>query len=152
MDASRAVLSGLLAGAFCWSAGIVSTASARDSAVLINEVQYHPAGEPAPSEWIELRCLHGVDVDISGWRLAGAVDFTFPAGTVIRGRGFVVVAQNPAAMPGLGSGLLFGPWTGRLDNAGEEIRLLNNSGRLMDVLAYGMTGSGPPVPTVREPA
>ena len=48
--------------------------SARDSAVIINEVHYHPANELTQSEWIEIRCLHGVDVDLSGWQLEGGVN------------------------------------------------------------------------------
>jgi hypothetical protein len=134
----------LAAAAFLAGASILS---ANDSAVVINEVQYHPAGEPAESEWIELRCLHGVDVDVSGWQLRGGIEYTFPAGTVIRGRGFLVVAQNPAGVAGTTA---LGPWAGRLANNGEEIRLHNNSGRLMDLLEYrdatewpaGADGSG----------
>ena len=116
------------------------SASARDSAVIINEVQYHPATEPAQSEWLELRCLHGVDVDISDWRLEGGIDFRFPAGTIINGRGFIVVAQNPGALSAVTA---LGPWTGKLDNGGEEIRLVNNNDRVMDRLNYGDGGDWP---------
>jgi hypothetical protein len=62
----------LIFAAFC--------ARAADSVLVFNEVQYHPpAGQ---SEWIELRSLQGVDVNIGGWRIEGGVDYTFPAGTV----------------------------------------------------------------------
>ena len=119
---------------------VVGSAFARDSAVLINEVQYHPANEPAQSEWIELRCLHGVDVDISDWRLEGGIDYRFPAGTVIRGRGFILVAQSPGSLSGVGA---MGPWTGKLDNGGEEIRLVNANNRVMDRLDYSDGGDWP---------
>ncbi|MFN0127916.1 MAG: lamin tail domain-containing protein, partial [Verrucomicrobiales bacterium] len=112
----------------------------QDSAVIINEIQYHPANEVSQSEWLELRCLHGVNVDISGWRIEGGIDFTFPTGTVIPGRGTVLVAQNPAAIPGI---IAFGPWTGKLDNGGEEIRLVNFNNRVMDRVNYSDDGDWP---------
>ena len=47
-------------------------ARAADSVLVFNEIQYHPlAGQ---TEWIELRSLQGVDVDIAGWRIEGGVD------------------------------------------------------------------------------
>ena len=68
---------------------------ALDAAVIINEIAYHPlAGD---SEWIELHSLSGVDIDLSGWRLADAVDYTFAEGTKIPGHGFLIIAATPAA-------------------------------------------------------
>src|SRR5436190_21208301 len=86
---------------------LATFAAAQDSAVIINEIQYHPADEINETEWIELRCLHGVDVDMSGWRLEGGIDFTFPAGTVIKGRSLIVVAQDAAKLPGV---TVLGSW------------------------------------------
>ncbi|MGI8604938.1 MAG: lamin tail domain-containing protein [Verrucomicrobiales bacterium] len=110
-------------------------AAPADSAVVFNEIHYHPAVELAESEWIEFRCLTGVRVDMSGWRIDGAVRFDFPEGTVIGGHGFLVVAAAPGAANLQGIGAL-GPWTGRLDNGGEEIRLVNRDGRIMDSVSY----------------
>ncbi len=106
-----------------------SGAVAFDSVVVINEVSYHPAA--GGTEFIELRNLHGVDVHIGGWRLSSAVDFTFPDDTILPGGGYLVVAANPALLPGA-----LGPWSGSLDNAGETLRLRNLNGRIMDELAY----------------
>ncbi len=36
-----------------------------------------------------------------------------------------------------------GPFSERLNNSGEEIRLVNNSGRLMSVVEYGDQGDWP---------
>src|SRR4051812_13351963 len=63
----------------------LGTASAADSVLVFNEVHYHPANEAAQTEWIELRSLQSVDVDISGWRIEGGIDYTFPAGTIMPG-------------------------------------------------------------------
>ena len=54
-----------------------------DSVVVVNEIMYHPRnGEP---EWIELYNQMGTHVDMSGWSLTGAVEYTFPEGTILRG-------------------------------------------------------------------
>ena len=115
-----------------------------DGTVTFNEVMYHPLAGEDTLEWLELHSQMAVDMDLSGWRLAGGADYTFPAGTVLRGGGYLVVAINPAALQAAGgyAGAL-GPFAGRLDNAGEELRLLNNSGRVMDTLDYGDAGDWP---------
>ena len=112
--------------------------SAADSVVVFNELQYHPANEVTQTEWIELRNLHGVDVDISGWRIEGGANFTFPEGTRIAGGAYLVVAKVPGQIAGA-----MGPFTGSLDNGGEQLRLVNRSDRAMDVLSYGDDGDWP---------
>ncbi|HEX2750562.1 MAG TPA: lamin tail domain-containing protein, partial [Verrucomicrobiales bacterium] len=116
-----------------------------DSVLVFNEIHYHPVDEAAGAEWVELRSLQGVDVDISGWRLEGGIDFQFPAGTIAKGRKFILVAANPAhsSLAGLNA---LGPFTGQLDNGGEELRLINNSGRVMDRVAYSDRGEWPAGP------
>ena len=109
-----------------------------DSVVVFNELQYHPR-EEGGVEWIEFHNQLAVNVDVSRWSLRGGVDFDFPDGAVIPARGFLLVASEPRA---LGQGAL-GPWTGQLSNNGESLRLRNNSGRLMDELAYGDRGVWP---------
>ena len=55
---------------------LASPAGWADSVVVVNEIMYHPA-EGAP-EWIELYNQMGIDIDLSGWSLEGAVDYGFP--------------------------------------------------------------------------
>jgi hypothetical protein len=113
-----------------------------DSVVVLNELHYHPAGAETPNgEWLELRNQMAVDVDVSGWSLAEGVDFSFPEGTIIPARGYLVVAATPSTIPGS-----LGPWTGRLDNSGEEVELHNNNGRVMDQLDYEPDGDWPVAP------
>ena len=100
-------------------------ASALDSTVVFNEIQYNPA--PGQAEFIELRNLHGVDVSVAGWKIDGGVDFTFPAGTVVPGGGYVLIGDVPGAI---------GAFSGQLDNGGETLRLKNLNGRVMDELTY----------------
>ncbi len=125
----------LLAASFAF----VMTASAADSTVVFNEIQYNPAA--GQQEFIELRNLNGVDVHIGGWKIDGGVDFTFPAGTVVAGGGYVVIGALPGAV---------GPFAGQLSNTGETLRLRNLNGRIMDEVTYddkngwptGADGSG----------
>jgi hypothetical protein len=127
-----------LAGAFV-ALMLSGAAPARaDSVVVFNEIQYHP-WDPAGAEWIEFHNQMALDVDLSGWRLTGGANFDFPSGTVIPAGGYLIVSGDPAAV-GFGS---LGPWVGSLSNAGERLRLRNNSGRLMDEVDYGDRGVWP---------
>lgn len=117
-------------------------------AVVFNEIHFHPATNESALEWLELHNQMGVDVDISEWRLAGGVEYTFPDGTIIAGRGYLVVALNPGAFaaqhPSAPAAL--GPFAGRLSNNGEKLELRNNSSRLMDEVTYGVDGDWPVAP------
>jgi len=104
------------------------------SAVTFNEVMYHPA--PSGPEWIELWNPLAIDLDLSGWRLDGAVAYTFPEGTGIPADGFTVVAGEVFA--------------GALPDDRGTLELWNNAGRLIDAVSYadlepwpvGADGSG----------
>src|SRR5689334_13448142 len=88
--------------------------SKADSTVVFNEIMYHPkVATEASFEWVELYNQMSVDIDLSGWSLANAVDFTFPAGTVLGGGKYLVVAGNPDALKtATGLPLVFGPFAG----------------------------------------
>ena len=114
-----------------------------DSVVVVNEIMYHPAdGYP---EWIELYNQMGIDIDMSGWSLEGAVEYTFGEGTLIETGGYLVVASDPAwvqdRLPA--DAQVLGPFSGKLSNGGETIRLVNNSGRRLNRVEYGTDGDWP---------
>lgn len=116
------------------------TIARADSVVTFNELQYHPADSATTApEWIELANLMAVNVDMSGWKIRGGVDYDFPEGTVIEAGGYLVISDHPEAMP---AGTL-GPWSGSLNNGGEQIRLRNNSGRLMNEVDFRDSGAWP---------
>ncbi len=115
-----------------------------DAVVVFNEVMYHPANTETNFEWVELHNQLAVDVDISEWSVSGGIQFTFPVGSVIKGRSYAVLAIAPdklAAATGLTG--IYGPYTNRLSNNGDVLRLRNNSGRLMDELSYGVDDAWP---------
>ncbi|HWB07289.1 MAG TPA: LamG-like jellyroll fold domain-containing protein [Verrucomicrobiales bacterium] len=116
-----------------------------DSVVVFNEVHYHPDTAEASREYIEFHNQMAVDVDMSGWKITGGVDYAFPSGTVIPGRGYIVVAVNPAGVQAAyGASGVLGPWTGRLSNSGEDLHLRDNNGREMDEIDYGTGGKWTP--------
>lgn len=117
-----------------------------DSVVVFNEIQYHPAvGAP---EWIELYNQMAIDIDLSGWSLDGAVEYTFVEGTLIPAGSYLVVASQPELFwaQGIPTSKVLGPFKGKLDNGGETIRLINNSGRLLNRVRYGTDGDWPTAP------
>ena len=132
----------LQTGMIAWS---LATLAAADCAVVFNEVMYHPAQtNEAAYEWVELRNQMAVDMDLSNWSLAGGIGYTFPEGTIIPGRGYLVVARSPTELSAAtGVTNIFGPFDGKLSNSGETLKLLNNSSRPVDELDYGTEGAWP---------
>ncbi len=118
-----------------------------DSTVVFSELMYDPPGDDESLEWLELHNQMSIDMDISQWSLRGGIDFTFADDTIIPGGGYLVVAADPVGLQAQsGFADAIGPYTGRLNNAGDSVELLNNSNRLMDSLAYGNSGQWPVAP------
>ena len=122
----------------------VLTALVARAQVVINEIHYDPADPTRQEEFIELHNVGSLPVDLGGWRLEDALEFTFPAGTSIPPGGFRVVAQNIAHFQAKYAQVPLGPWTGSLRNRGERIQLRNAVGQVIDEVSYG---SGFPWPT-----
>jgi hypothetical protein len=109
--------------------------------VLISEVMYNPSvnvGEdPDDFEYIEIFNPTNSGISLANWRLRKAVDFDFPADTVIDAKGTVVVLPfNPDdalnatklanfnAKYNIGSAVkLVGGFQGKLDNDSETVQL-----------------------------
>jgi len=113
--------------------------------VVISEIMYHPlptgTNEDPNAEFIELHNLSGGPVPLydplhttNGWRLRDAVSFQFNASHTVPAGGYLLVvgfdpATNGAALTAFRArygtnGALVGPWSGRLDNAGDAVELV----------------------------
>jgi hypothetical protein len=107
-----------------FAATAFSPAFSRGS-VLFNEVMYHPASTNVLEEWIELYNPAPTNVSLAGWKLAKAIDFTFPTNTSIAAGGYLVIASDPVALANATGITAVGPYIGQLDNSGEDVRLVD---------------------------
>ena len=123
---------------------LFSPAARADSVIVFNEIMYHPATNESALEWVELYNQNSVDVDLGGWRISGGIDFTFPLGVAIKGGAYLVVAVSPETLTAAtGVTNVLGPFTGRLSNSGEQLRLRDNNNRVMDAVNFGVDGEWP---------
>ena len=95
--------------------------------------QFLPEPQTNQYEYIELANLTTNDVNLSNWRLSGAIDFAFLPGTMIPGCGRLLISETNSAAFGE---TVLGPWQGRLDNAGETINLRQSDDTLIDHISY----------------
>lgn len=129
--------------------GLMSTLiTASHAGVILNEINYNPAASsPAEValglednnefEFLELFNTGDTAVNLSGWRLEGAVTFEFPPGASIAPNGYFLLARDadslvvryPQASPD-------GDYSGRLSNEGETIQLLDSTGVIVEEVNY----------------
>src|ERR1043165_3221279 len=129
--------------------GLVCDALTRaTAAIVINEIHHNPDVKTEPVEFVELFNAGSANVDLSDWYFSDGINFTFPIGTSLPAGGYVVVAQDPAAVRSKFDASALGPWTGTLDNDGEKIVLRNALGEVQDEVVYQL---GFPWPTVGDP-
>src|SRR5207253_3003289 len=76
----------------------LATSLEADTVLVFNEIMYHPATNEPALEWVELKNQMAVDVDISGWSIAGGIQYTFPSNSIVRGGAFLVVAISPPTL------------------------------------------------------
>ncbi len=112
--------------------------------VLISEIMYHPVLEESlvdDHELVEIWNGEAAALSLAGWRIAGAVDFTFPPGASVAAGGYAVVAKNRSLLAavssyGLSVGSIFGDYARTLDNGGEKVAIIGASGQGIDSVTY----------------
>ena len=104
--------------------------------IMINELHYDPDVESEDVEFVELYNVGTNLVDMSGWMLTDAVEFTFPPGTSIPAGGYLVAAQDPPEFQAKFGFLPHGPWVGRLDNLQDDVELRDATGDRVDRVSY----------------
>lgn len=111
----------------------------RRTALAITEIMFHPADRPDSKnlEFIEIYNSQPYYEDISGWKIDGDVQFTFPPGTLIAGGGFLVVAAVPADLrSAYALDSVLGPFTGKLANEGGKLRLVGERNAVLLEIEY----------------
>ncbi len=104
------------------------SAAARTGPIVISEIMYKSGPLSTNNlEFVELYNSNPYFEDISGYRLAGDIDFQFPVNTVLPGGTFLVIAKNPAAvMAYYGLTGVLGPYSNSLP-ANGTLRLRGDS-------------------------
>jgi len=115
--------------------------------VVINEIHHNPDVETEAVEFVELYNPGPGAVDLSAWSFADGLSFTFPIGTVLAPRGYLVVAGDPVALAAKFGVAALGPWTGSLANDGDTVVLCDVAKRVVDRVDYQL---GFPWPTVGD--
>ncbi len=110
----------------------------------ITAAQFNPPGAVNQSgEYLQLTNPNTYAVDLSGWKLANGVRFTFAAGTVVNAGASIYVSPDVAAFrarttsPKGGENLyVTGPYDGQLSARGETVELWNAAGTLVTSQTY----------------
>lgn len=127
--------------------------STRRTGLVFSEIMYHPRDrtDGLELEFIEIFNTNPFSEDLSGYRISAEVDYTFPEGTRLGGRGFVVVAAKPADIEAVyGITGVLGPWsTNKLDNTSATLRLRKKSGAIVLETQYS---DNPPWPVAADGA
>lgn len=113
--------------------GVITVTGAGSGDVVISEINYNNPGTDS-LEFVELYNNGSTAVELEGWVLSDAIDFTFPQHTLMPGE-FVVVAGDAFSFEAAFGFLPF-EFTGALNNSGEPIMLSDASGALVDEVAY----------------
>ncbi|MDG2124853.1 MAG: lamin tail domain-containing protein, partial [Verrucomicrobiales bacterium] len=116
--------------------------------IRITELMYHPqhaelTAEPVLEEFIEIYNSGATAVDLTGAQFTSGVAFTFPSISIAPGD-FLVITADPttfaALYPSVQPAAILGPWTGKLSNSAESVRLRDASGNNLDRVAYADEG------------
>ncbi|HAK94978.1 MAG TPA: hypothetical protein DCM87_08230, partial [Planctomycetes bacterium] len=124
----------LLAGIACGS----------DYDIIVNEIDYRPVARGEGGEFIELLNRGPAHVDLSLWRLEGAVELTFPAGAMLGPGEYLVACARPDVLGReVESARVYGPWRGQLGDAGGLIALRRADGMRVAFVHYKDNGLWP---------
>jgi CotH protein/lamin tail-like protein/fibronectin type III domain protein len=132
---SRSVaLAGLFGVGAALMAPLPATAATTD--VVINEIMYNPASGVDGEEFLELTNTGSAPVDMSGWTFTSGITATLPAGATIPAGGFYVLSPDPARYQSTYRKTANAVYTGKLDNGGETVTLVDATGSAVDSVAY----------------
>lgn len=133
--------------------------SSRKTGLVITEIMYNPRPIPGLStnlthEFIELYNSKPWAEDIGGFSITGNVSYTFPVGTILDAKSYLVVARVPGlVITNYGVTNVFGPWVGantnRLSTERGVVQLRNRQGAVLLAVNYQ---DGPPWPEAADGA
>ena len=126
--------------------------SANPGAVLIQAIDFYPSSESQNSEYIILKNTSAQAIDLTGWKLTGAINHNFTAGTVIPSgagtaaaeyKGLLHIVKNTAAFRARTTGpkggekrFIQGNYSGQLSSRGETITLVDSANTTIASFTY----------------
>jgi hypothetical protein len=111
--------------------------------ITFGALDYSPSTFNQAEEYIELINTNTFPVDLSGWKIKGAVEFTFAPGTVVTTTNRIYVTPDlkafraRATSPRAGQRrFAVGPYKGQLSARGETLVLINPAGQTNSSITY----------------
>jgi hypothetical protein len=109
--------------------------------LVINEINAKSTDDFNTDDWVELANISEINADISGWSIQDAKsenEFVFPANTVIKRGGYIIIAKNKERFSALNRDV--SAFTGNFDFglSGESdcVKLFDDEGNLHDEVCY----------------
>lgn len=121
------------------------------SRVIISEIMYHPAVEDTSMddglfEFLEIANIADTSLDISGYLIESGVIYLFPQGSILAPNEHIVLVSDPISFASRYPGITpFGTYSGRLNNGGETISLINSLGTSITKVDYNDASPWPSI-------
>lgn len=135
--------------------------AATPGSVVINEIHYNPVesgveGQPGyvdgdNFEFLELHNPGSSPVGVGGFSFIG-IDHIIPAGTTIEPGGYLVLASRAQDFITRYGQAPDGDYSGRLNDGGEQLRLVGSTGTLIDEVTWDDTDPWPTEPDETGPS
>lgn len=107
--------------------------------LVISEIHYNPSTELQGSdedfEFIELVNWESERTEISGFRFEDGIEYIFPQGSFMEAGEYIILATNPTTYANSGC-RVFQIASGKLNNAGEKLRLVDQEGVVIDEVHF----------------
>jgi hypothetical protein len=104
--------------------------------VVINEIFYHAPDDQDNLQFVELYNIGDQGVDLAGWKLTKAVQYTFPGKTTIAAKGYLVLCKDLKEFKTHYGFEAAGQFSGSLSHKADHIELLNANGKKIDSVKY----------------
>ena len=109
--------------------------------VVINEINYNSSDDFDPGDWVELFNAGELDLDMSGWFFKDDNDdhvFNIPQSTILESNNYLIIAREPdlfnSRFPNTEQ--VLGPYDFGLGGGGDEVRIFDHNGSLIDSVSY----------------
>ena len=103
---------------------------------VINEIHYNNDINTVANEFVEIYNPGPGEVDVSGWQLTGAIEYTIPSDNILLENTYLVVADLPSTIQSRYGITALGPYTGGLSGDGERVDLIDAGGVRVDRVNY----------------